>query len=185
MALSQSLPTPNTQDPFRVVVSDTDGAPDELLFPFALPIAPDPLVPLGSAPLKVTIVIDAATLCDKVAFTVTADSKAGAKALQISAVPSWAFVRLTSAHVTPPPLTPVTVMPEELASVAINASRSSFPDFVENDDVMLLLALDRSVEVIASVARAPNAGAMRRKMMETTTRCRLKMSIITLGGKGG
>jgi hypothetical protein len=171
IALSQSLPTPNTQDPFRVVVSETDGAPEEALFPFVLPIAPEPLVPLVSAPVNVTRVMDAATLCDRVALTVTAESEAEAKARQISAVPIWPFVRLTSAQVTPAPLTPVTLMPEELASVETNASSSSFPDFVENEgEVMLVLWLERSVEVIVSVARAANADCASKKTIESTKR---------------
>jgi hypothetical protein len=71
-----------------------------------------------------------------------------------------------------------------LASVAINASNSSFPLLVENAaEVMLLLELDRSVDAIASVARAPKAGAVIRKTAKTTARCRLEMSIITLGGE--
>ena len=73
-------------------------------------------------------------------------------------------------------------MPGDFASVAINASSSSLPDLVENAaEEMLLLALDRSLDVIASVARAPNAGAVIKKTAKTTARWRLKMSTITLG----
>jgi len=140
-------------------------------------------MPVVSTPLKLTIVMDAAALCDKVAVTLPAEITLGAKARQISAVPSCEFVRLTRAQLTPAPLIPVTVMPDELASVAINASNNSFPDLVENAaEVMLVLELDRSVDAIASVARAPNAGADIRKTAKTTARCRLKMSIIALGG---
>jgi hypothetical protein len=141
------------------------------------------LVPVVSTPLKLTIVIDAATLCDRVAVTVAEEINPGANARQISEVPSCEFVRLTSAQLTPAPLTPVTVIPDEFASVAINASNNSLPDLVENPaEVMLLAALDRSVDAITSVASAPNAGADIRKTAKTTARCRLKMSIITLGG---
>jgi hypothetical protein len=165
------------------VVTETDGAPEDALFPFVLPIAPEPLVPVVSTPLKLTIVIDAATLCDRVAVTVAEEITPGANARQISVVPSCEFVRLTSAQLTPAPLTPVTVIPDEFASVAINASNNSLPDLVENPaEVMLLAALDRSVDAITSVASAPNAGADIRKTAKTTARCRLKMSIITLGG---
>ena len=74
-------------------------------------------------------------------------------------------------------------MPGDFASVAINASSSSLPDLVENAaEEMLLLALDRSLDVIASVARAPNAGAAIKKTAKTTARCRLELSTITLGG---
>jgi hypothetical protein len=93
-------------------------------------------------------------------------------------------VRLTSAQFTPAPLTPLTIIPDEFASVEIKASNNSFPDLVENAaEVMLLLELDRSVDAIASVARAPTAGAVIKKTAKITMRCRLKMPIITLGGK--
>jgi hypothetical protein len=52
--LSKSFPTPNTHDPFRVVVKVTFGAP-ELAFADALaPIAPEPFDPETSTPAKVT-----------------------------------------------------------------------------------------------------------------------------------
>jgi hypothetical protein len=58
MALSKSFPTPKIQDPLRVLVSVTFGAP-ELAFDAAVaPIAPDPLDPDTSTPEKLTIVID-------------------------------------------------------------------------------------------------------------------------------
>jgi hypothetical protein len=66
------------------------------------------------------------------------------------------------------PVTLVTVMPEDLASVATNASSSSLADAVENDgDVMFEAELDRLVETVTSVAMAHHAGAVakrRRKM---------------------
>jgi hypothetical protein len=76
------------------------------------------------------------------------------------------------------------MIPDEFASVEIKASNNSFPDLVENAaEVMLLLELDRSAGAIASVASAPNAGAVIKETAKTTMRCRLKMPIITLGGK--
>jgi hypothetical protein len=130
------------------------------------------------------MVIDAATLCDSVAVTVAAEITPGAKARQISDVPSCEFVRLTSAQLIPAPFTPVTVIPDELASVAINASSNSFPAVVENAaDEMVVLEVDRSVDAIASVARAPNAGADTKETAKTTARCRPKASIIALRGE--
>ena len=74
------------------------------------PTAPDPLVPDVSTFEKLTTVIDPATDCDSVAVTLTLASVAGANARQISDDPLCAFVRFTSAHVKPAPLTPVTVV---------------------------------------------------------------------------
>jgi hypothetical protein len=88
VALSQSLPTPNTQDPLRVVTRDAVGAPEEALLPAVLPIAPEPPVPEVSVPVKLATVIEAATLWDNVACTVTLERVRGAKARQISAVPN-------------------------------------------------------------------------------------------------
>ena len=51
VARSQSLPAPQTQDPGRVVVSETLGAP---VAPFAVPVAPSAAV---SAPVNVATVI--------------------------------------------------------------------------------------------------------------------------------
>jgi hypothetical protein len=47
---------------------------------------------------------------DDAGVTVTLLSGAGAKARQISAVPLWTLLRRTSAQVSPPPDTPVTVV---------------------------------------------------------------------------
>src|ERR1035437_9377945 len=96
---SQSFPTPNTHEPFRVVTREADGAPEAALAPAVFPIAPEPLVPDGSAPVNVTTVMDAATLWDKLAVTVALERTDGANARQISAVPSCEFVRLTNIHV--------------------------------------------------------------------------------------
>jgi hypothetical protein len=159
------LATPNTQELLRVVTTAAVGAPG-FAFPLPVaPIAPDPFVPDVSTPLKLTTVIEAATLWEIVAFTVTLDSFFGAKARQISAVPSCTFVRRTKTHVSPAPLTPVTVTLADLASVAMNASSNSFAEVVENDgDVMLVLELDESVDTLISVAIEPHAGmAARRK----------------------
>jgi hypothetical protein len=61
-------------------------------------------------------------------------------------------------------------MPEDLPSVATNASNNSLTDAVENDgDVMFDAEPDRLVETVTSVAMAHHAGAMteRRSMMPT------------------
>jgi hypothetical protein len=66
------------------------------------------------------------------------------------------------------PVTPVTDIPEDFASVATNASNSSLTETVENEgDVRLEPELDRLVETITSVAIAHHAGIVetrRRKM---------------------
>src|SRR3954468_20856498 len=110
IALSKSLPTPTTQELFLVVVSVAVGAPDAALAPPVAPMAPDPLAPDVSAPVKLITVIDESTLCETVAVTVALKRTAGAKARQISAVPLCVFVRLTSAQVRDPPVMPVTVV---------------------------------------------------------------------------
>src|SRR4051794_38158395 len=101
---------PTTQELFLVVVSDAVGAPEAALAPPIAPIAPDPLDPEVSAPVKLTTVIDERTLCAMVAVTVAFERSAGAKARQISAVPLWALIRFTSIQVRDPPVTPVTVV---------------------------------------------------------------------------
>ena len=110
IALSKSLPTPTTQELFLVVVRVAVGAPDAALAPPIAPMAPDPLDPEVSAPMKLTTVMDERTLCEIVAVTVALERAVGAKARQISAVPLCAFVRFTSAQVRDPPVTPVTVV---------------------------------------------------------------------------
>jgi len=143
IALSQSLPTPNTHEPLRVVISDALGAPEAALALAVAPIAPEPPVPVASAPVKVTTVIEDVTPCDNVAVTLTLVSVEGAKARQISAVPNWALVRRTSVQVRPVPLTLVTVTPGEVASLEIKARSSSFAELVENDgEVMLELGAE-------------------------------------------
>ena len=108
------------------MVRDAVGAPEAALLPPVAPIAPEPPVPDVSTPVNVTTVIEAATLCDRVAVTVALLKTAGAKARQISAVPSWVLVRFTSVQVRLPPVTPVTVTPLVVASLETNASSNSF-----------------------------------------------------------
>ena len=74
------------------------------------PIAPEPLVPDASAPVKLITVIDDMTACEVIAVTVALVRRAGANARQISDVPACALVRTTSAQVNPPPETEVTVV---------------------------------------------------------------------------
>src|SRR6266850_1986237 len=105
VAPSKSLPTPNTSEFARVVTSVAIGAPDALFADVTAPIAPDPFVPVASTLENETIVIEETVVCDSVAVTVTLVIIAGAKARQISDVPRCAFVRPTSTHVRPAPVT--------------------------------------------------------------------------------
>jgi hypothetical protein len=112
-------------------------------------------------------VIDAATLCDRFAVTLAPESLFGAKARQISAVPSWVFVRRTKTQVKLAPLMLVTVIPADLASVAAKASKSSLGDFVENEgEEMLEAEPERLVETVTSVAIAPQADDAADKKMK-------------------
>ena len=104
------MPTPITQELLRVVTSDALGAPDAALAERVAPIAPDPFVPVASAPTKLRIEIDEAAACEIVAVTDTPPSGAAANARQISAVPLCTLVRTTSCHVRPPPVRLVTVV---------------------------------------------------------------------------
>ena len=159
IALSWSLPTPNTHEPLRVVTSVAVGAPDAAFALATAPIAPEPLVPLGSTPVKLMTVIDETTLWEVVAVTVTLASAAGANARQISDAPRCTLLLFTSVHVRPPPVTVCTVVfvpPRE--SVAIRASSSSLPAVVENAGVaIVVLAAPRSLNVVASMATAAAA----------------------------
>jgi hypothetical protein len=74
------------------------------------PIAPEPLVPEVFTPEKDTTVMDADTFWERLAATLIPLRGVGEKARQISDVPLCAFVRDTSVHVNPPPVTPVTVV---------------------------------------------------------------------------
>jgi hypothetical protein len=96
------------------------------------PIAPEPLVPVVSTPLKLITVSDAGTLCEMVAVTLMFVRTAGANARQISEVPRCAFVLRTSCHVRLPPVTFVIVVVPELLSVATNASNNSFAPCVHH-----------------------------------------------------
>jgi hypothetical protein len=86
--------------------------------------------------------MDAATLWDKLAVTEALERTDGANARQISAVPSCEFVRLTKTHVALAPVTPVTVTPADVESVAMNASSSSLPEWVvkAGEDILLDVA---------------------------------------------
>ena len=86
------------------------GAPPSELALLVAPIAPDPFVPDMSTFEKLTTVSSESTACDIVAVTVTLVSADGANARQISLEPACTFVRPTSAHVRPPPATPMTVV---------------------------------------------------------------------------
>src|SRR5215471_7549261 len=109
-ALSKSLPTPNTHEFARVVINVAEGAPASEFADATAPIAPDPFVPLVSTFEKVTTWIVAPTACDNVAVTCALDNALGENARQISLEPACTFVRPTSAHVRPPPVTPVTLV---------------------------------------------------------------------------
>ena len=86
------------------------GAPDDAFVPAVAPIAPDPLLPEVSTPVKVTTVMELTTLSDNVAVTVGLLNREEENARQISEVPLCLFSRKTNAQVSPPPLTPVTVV---------------------------------------------------------------------------
>jgi hypothetical protein len=135
------LPTPITKELSLVVVKIAAGAPP-FEFPVpVIPIAPDPLVPVVSTPVKVITVIEDTVLRDNVAVTVALLSGVAAKVRQISEVPNCALVLRTSTQVSPAPETPVTVVlvPEEGASVEMKASNSSFPELVEKAAVVTVV----------------------------------------------
>jgi len=144
----QSFPTASTHELFRVVTMGAVGAPDAALDDFTAPIAPDPLVPVESAPVKLTTVIDAAAGWASVAVTVTLLRAPAANARQISAVPRCAFVLTTNCHASPPPVTPVTVFPALTSSAPTNARTNSFAACVENAAV---------VSVVSDHPQAPEA----------------------------
>src|SRR6266849_2318398 len=110
MAFVKSFPTPNTQELLRVVTSVAVGAPDPA-FPLPIaPMAPEPLVPDVSTPVKLITVMEEAVTCDRVAVTETLLTGAGAKARQTSASPLCALVLATNTQVRPAPETLVTVV---------------------------------------------------------------------------
>lgn len=153
MALLQSSPTAKTQELFRVVTRLAIGAP---VAAFPVPVAPT--TPEGSTPVKVSTVIDAATLWDRVAVTDTFVNTPDANARQISAVPRCTLVLSTSVHVKLAPFTLLTIVfvPVAEASVAMKANSNSFPDEVENAAVAMLVDLvGLSLKANASLTRVP------------------------------
>ena len=126
----------------------TDGAPDEALSEFLAPIAPEPLLPDVSAPMKLITVMEEMTDWERVAVTVTRLKTEGANARHISAVPSCWLARCTRDQLSPAPRTPLTVTPGRVPSVAINASSSSLAFVVEKVDVAVVADAD---------PRSPNA----------------------------
>ena len=116
-----------------------------------------------------TTAIEAPTLCDRLAVTVTLARREGANARQISAVPNWPLLRRTSVQLRPAPETPVTVIPAVRPSVATKASSNSLPEVVLNAGVAIVVAeLDRSVDRTTSTARLLQAA-----VVATTTRSKL------------
>jgi hypothetical protein len=108
--------------------------------------------------VKVSTVIDAATLWDRVAVTDTFVNAPDANARQISAVPRCTLVLSTNAHVKLAPVTLLTTVfvPDAEASVAMKASSNSFPDEVENVAVVMLVDLvPLSLKANASLTRPP------------------------------
>ena len=74
-------------------------------------------------------------------------------------------------------------MPDFLASVAINASNSSFPDFVENaGEVMLVLLLERSAGTTVSTARPANADLAVRRRIDVQRKVETRRSNAREGG---
>jgi len=65
-----------------VVVRLAEGAPAAALAVAVAPIAPEPLVPVVSTPVKLTTVIDDKTDCENVAVTVTLSALSARKARQ-------------------------------------------------------------------------------------------------------
>src|SRR3984957_16823847 len=168
MPLSQSFPTPKTHEAFRVLTKLAVGAPLAAFPVPGEPTPPDPFTPDVSTPVKVTTVIEAIWLLDKVALTETFVSGVDANVRQISDVPLCTLVRSTNAQVSPAPVMLLTVVfvPELGASVATKASSSSLLDFVENVGLtMVVLLVDLSVKTIASVATTPAVDAAEVKLI--------------------
>src|SRR5438445_1771901 len=127
-----SSPTPKTRVFARVVVSVAVGAPAAALAVAVAPIAPDPLAPVVSTPVKLTTVSDDNTDCENVAVTVALVSAVGAKARQISAVPSCVFVLCTSTQVRlPPAMVFTTVLAAVPFPLDTKASSNSFVEEVQ------------------------------------------------------
>src|SRR5262249_14566318 len=130
------------------------GAPGFALADAVAPIAPDPLLPDGSAPVKLITVSDEVNICAMVAVTVTLLSGAVAKARHTSASPDCTLVRRTSCHVSPAPGTLVTLFAlVGRPSAAMNASTNSLPALVENGLVAPVVAFGSwSTDVTVSTA---------------------------------
>src|SRR5580704_16852019 len=105
IALLKSLPTPSTQELLPVVTNEAVGAPVAALLLLVAPIAPP-----GLTPAKLITVIDATTLCDRVAETETALTGAAANAPHISAEPLCTLVRLIKVQASPAPVTLLTAV---------------------------------------------------------------------------
>src|SRR5215472_7007146 len=118
VAVSQSLPAPNTREPAAVVVSDTPGAP--LAAPL-LAVAPVPLVPCKAMTVRVWSKPPTAGLD----VTCADVSTPGAVAFQISASPACELARATSVQVRPAPLTVTDWPPLAGPSDSAKASSSS------------------------------------------------------------
>ena len=115
----------------RVVVRVAEGAPVAAFAVAVAPIAPDPLVPVVSTPVELTV-IDDCTDCENVAVTVPLVSAVDAKHAENSNVPSCVFVRCTNTHVRLAPATPLTVVVVAVPFARIKASSSSLVEEVEN-----------------------------------------------------
>jgi hypothetical protein len=139
------------------------GAPVAALALAVAPIAPEPLVPVVSTPLKLRTEIEETMLFDRVAVTVTLLNFEGAKARQISEVPFCTLVLTTSTQVRPPPETPVTVVVDPpLESVSMKANSSSFTDVVENAGVVIVEpAVVLSFDTLASMRGAGTAAPVK------------------------
>jgi hypothetical protein len=146
-----------------VVVSVAEGAPVAAFAVAVAPIAPDPLVPEVSTPVKLTTVIDDNTDCENVAVTVTLLSAVGAKARQISAVPCWVFVLCTNTQVRLAPATLFTVVVAAVPfPLEIKASSNSFVADVENDAVARVVAVAvPSAKIIWSTATPPGLSTLK------------------------
>jgi hypothetical protein len=121
---------------------------------FAVPLAPTPVAPLNATTVSDWSKPETRPCVD---VTVTLVSAAGATARQISAVPGRTFVRRTSVHVRPAPVT-VAVWPEVGPSDPTNATSTSPAAVVLNGAVVC--AFLPSLNTVASIA-IPAARARR------------------------
>ena len=113
-------------------------------------------MPVVSTPAKLTTVSDAAAPCVSVAVTDAPLSVDAVNARQISLSPRCVFVRLTSVHVSPPPVTPLTVLPAVRSSAPTKATSSSLAPLVEKvGEVIVVVVVDLSVNTLTSSVGAP------------------------------